>query len=93
MLGGAAYKATGRGFVLGHADFLDLFRTFHYSHFNYGFTLVLNLVVYSWFIVDSTTYAAVSWSAWLFALDLLFAPFFFNCLALDQQTCLGAVEV
>ena len=36
LLGGASYKATGRGFVLGHTDFLDLFRIFHFSHFNYG---------------------------------------------------------
>jgi callose synthase len=83
-LGGAKYMPTGRGFVLGHTNFVKLFRMFCNSHFNYGFTLFLNLIVYLQFIVDSSQYFAVSWATWLFALDLLYAPFIFNCLALDR---------
>ena len=132
---------TGRGFVLGHTGFVKLFRMFCNSHFNYGFTLTLNLLVYWQFIVDRSQvhapkkesekrppfcvcvkrsdkrkrslpticqdglganddhdeslklkkrarpcrreneqYFAVSWATWLFALDLLYAPFLFNCL-------------
>eukprot|EP01049_Picozoa_sp_SAG25_P015785 SAG25_NODE_3342_length_1121_cov_1.184932_3_plen_85_part_01 len=55
-LGGAGYKATGRGFDLGHHSFLKLFKMFHYSHMNYGMTLVANLVVYRWFIIDPESY-------------------------------------
>jgi hypothetical protein len=72
------------GFVLGHTNFVKLFRMFCNSHFNYGFTLFLNLLIYLQFIVDSSQYMAVSWATWLFALDLLYAPFIFNCLALDR---------
>eukprot|EP01047_Picozoa_sp_COSAG01_P115587 COSAG01_NODE_44245_length_421_cov_0.633540_1_plen_60_part_01 len=45
VLGGAGYKATGRGFVLKHTGFVQLFSMFHYSHLNYGMTLFLNLLV------------------------------------------------
>jgi callose synthase len=83
-LGGAKYMPTGRGFVLGHTNFVKLFRMFCNSHFNYGFTLTLNLLVYWQFIVDQSQYLAVSWATWLFALDLLYAPFIFNCLAFDR---------
>ena len=91
-LGGAGYKATGRGFVLKHSPFVPLFQMFHYSHLNYGMTLVLNMVVYRFFIVDVNDYAFVTWSTWLFALDLIFAPFIFNCLALDRKEVTKDIE-
>lgn len=92
VLGGAGYKATGRGFVLKHTGFVQLFSMFHYSHLNYGMTLFLNLLVYRFFIVDPDSYGYVTWATWLFALDLLFAPFIFNCLALDRAAVLKDVE-
>ena len=75
-LGGAGYKATGRSFVLKHTGFIGLFSMFHYSHLNYGMTLMLNLIVYRFFIVDVDDYVFVTWSTWLFAIVLLYAPFF-----------------
>jgi hypothetical protein len=45
-LGGAKYLATGRGFVLGHTPFVQLFRMFANSHFNYGAGLCCHLIVY-----------------------------------------------
>lgn len=92
VLGGAGYKATGRGFVLKHTGFVQLFSMFHYSHLNYGMTLFLNLLVYRFFIVDPDSYAYVTWATWLFSLDLLFAPFIFNCLALDRVAVLKDVD-
>jgi hypothetical protein len=84
VLGGAGYKATGRSFVLNHNQFLTLFQQFHYSHLNYGMTLTLNLLVYRCFIVDPDAYFLVTWATWLFAIDMLWAPFIFNCNALDR---------
>jgi hypothetical protein len=86
VLGGAGYKATGRGFVLKKEGFVELFSMFHYSHLNYGATLVMNLLVYRFFIVSPESYGSVTWATWLFAVDLLFAPFIFNCLALDRKS-------
>lgn len=91
-LGGAGYKATGRSFVLKHTGFIGLFSMFHYSHLNYGMTLMLNLIVYRFFIVDVDDYVFVTWSTWLFAIVLLYAPFFFNCLALDRHEVLEDVK-
>ena len=70
-------------FVLDHVGFLNLFKGFHFSHLNYGFSLACNLIVYRLFIVDPDSYFSVTWSTWAFALVLLYAPFAFNCLALD----------
>eukprot|EP01043_Picozoa_sp_COSAG02_P067817 COSAG02_NODE_11038_length_1807_cov_1.112412_1_plen_466_part_10 len=92
VLGGAGYKATGRGFVLKHTSFVQLFSMFHYSHLNYGMTLTLNLLVYRFFIVDPDSYASVTWATWLFALNMMYAPFLFNCLALDRTAVLKDVE-
>lgn len=47
-------------------------------------TLILNLLVYRFFIVDSEAYLLVTWATWLFAVDMLWAPFIFNCNALEQ---------
>eukprot|EP01045_Picozoa_sp_COSAG04_P007403 COSAG04_NODE_386_length_15303_cov_3.425151_7_plen_1858_part_00 len=84
-MGGAKYQPTGRGFVLGHTNFVKLFRMFCNSHFNYGWCLTLNLLVYRVFIVDPNQYFAVTWATWLFALVVLYAPFLFNCLAFDRS--------
>lgn len=83
-LGGAKYAATGRGFVLQHVPFLQLFQGFHFSHLNYGFGLICHLLVYRLFIIDADSYLSVTWSTWAFALVLLYAPFVFNCLAFDS---------
>jgi callose synthase len=45
-VGGAKYRATGRGFILAHTSFVTLFRMFKSSHFSYASTLVANLLVY-----------------------------------------------
>eukprot|EP01047_Picozoa_sp_COSAG01_P004077 COSAG01_NODE_130_length_24912_cov_83.574175_12_plen_409_part_00 len=85
IVGGAKYRATGRNFVLQKKSFLNLFQMFQSSHLDYGLSLVLNLLVYRAFIVDPDRYLAVSWSTWMFALVLLYAPFIFNCSALDAR--------
>ena len=58
---------------------------FQSSHLDFGLALAANLCVYRCFIVDTSAYAAVSWSTWMFALVLLYAPFVFNCSALDHD--------
>ena len=92
-LGGAKYLATGRGFVVGHSNFVQLFRMFSNSHFNYGMGLCMHLVVYRFYIADPNAYAGVSWASWLFALDLLYAPFIFNCKAFDHDCVRSDIEV
>jgi callose synthase len=88
ILGGAKYKSTGRGFILAHTDFVTTFRMFKASHYSYGATLIGSLVVYRIFIVDPELYLSVTWPTWLFALDMLFAPLFFNFQAFDHAKIL-----
>eukprot|EP01047_Picozoa_sp_COSAG01_P090916 COSAG01_NODE_22645_length_847_cov_1.189840_1_plen_269_part_10 len=88
VIGGAGYKPTGRSFVLSHTRFLSLFQQFHYSHLSYGMMLVLNLLVYRCFVVETDDYMSVMAWTWVFAATLLWTPFFFNCNALDRAEVL-----
>ena len=42
--------------------------------------------MYRCFIVSPNIYLSVTWPTWLFALDLLFAPFLFNFLAFNHES-------
>eukprot|EP01052_Picozoa_sp_SAG31_P075288 SAG31_NODE_34470_length_332_cov_1.321888_1_plen_110_part_11 len=83
-VGGAKYKATGRGFILAHTQFVTTFRMFKASHFSFASALILNLVVYRFFIVSPDDYWNVMWPSWVFALGLMFSPSFFNFMAFDH---------
>jgi callose synthase len=76
LYGGATYRATGRGFVLGHETVADLFRFFAVSHLYPAFDLTVALVVYSYFCEGG--YAANLWTVWLICFCWLFGPIWFN---------------
>ena len=71
---------------MAHTDFVTTFRTFKASHFSYASALVLNLIVYRYFIVAPDVYFSVTWPTWLFVLDLLFSPSLFNFMAFVSVT-------
>lgn len=77
--GGAKYRSTGRGFVVRHEKFAELYRTFSRSHFTKGsvdsLTLLLSLAVANFLIFSPLTLQNGSGNAsdsvlflWLFLL-------------------------
>jgi len=84
--GGAKYRPTGRGFVMQHEEFAELFRFYAASHLYNGFELLWGLLLlYS--LSDWTVghYWRTVWSIWAVAFAWLFAPFWFNPLAFDLK--------
>jgi len=85
--GGAKYRPTGRGFVLQHEDFAELYRFHASSHLYNGFELLWGLLLLltlgDWY-VGVSQYWRTTWSLWAVMVAWLFAPFWFNPLAFDQ---------
>ena len=83
-VGGAKYRASGRGFIIEHVPFLDTFKQFGRSHFVIGIDMSIALVILG--ILDRTgVYFDVSWPAWLFSCTCLWAPFLYNFEAVEYQ--------
>ena len=95
--GGAKYRPTGRGFVLQHEDFAELYRFHSASHLYNGFELLWGLLLLMtlgdwWWKGDGPDlggggmgqYWRTTWSLWAVMIAWLFAPFWFNPLAFDQ---------
>ena len=83
-VGGAQYRASGRGFIIEHVSFLSTFQQFGRSHFVLGLDMAISLVILG--ILDRTgVYVDVSWPAWLFAGTCLWAPFVYNFEAIEYQ--------
>ncbi|KAL8139202.1 hypothetical protein V2J09_005203 [Rumex salicifolius] len=86
--GGARYRATGRGFVVFHAKFVENYRLYSRSHFVKGLELMLLLIVYHLFgdkHGESASYVFVVVSMWFMVFTWLFAPFLFNPSAFEWQ--------
>jgi len=85
--GGAKYRATGRGFVLQHEDFSELFRFYAASHLYNGFELLWGLLLLlclgSWPVEGQ--YLRTCWSLWAVMVSWIFAPFWFNPMAFDGK--------
>lgn len=82
LVGGAQYRATGRGFVTQHTPFDEQFRFFSASHLYLGVELAAGLIlmgVYS----DAKQYFGRTWSLWLASISFLASPFWFNPLTFD----------
>lgn len=82
LVGGAKYRATGRGFVTQHTPMDEQFRFFASSHLYLGVELAAGLLlmgVYS----DAKQYFGRTWSLWLASISFLASPFWFNPLTFD----------
>ena len=77
MTGGAAYRPTGRGFVIRHSPFDENYRFFATSHIYLGFELLVALLI---FLVHtkSKQYGGLTWSIWLTTASFMLGPFWFN---------------
>ncbi|KAH7332248.1 hypothetical protein KP509_20G078000 [Ceratopteris richardii] len=85
--GGAKYRATGRGFVVEHIKFAEIYRLFARSHFVKGLEIVILLLIYLVYgFGDSTLgYILLSFSSWFLAISWLYAPFIFNPSGFEWQ--------
>eukprot|EP00658_Telonema_sp_P-2_P083187 TRINITY_DN8943_c0_g1_i8.p1 TRINITY_DN8943_c0_g1~~TRINITY_DN8943_c0_g1_i8.p1 ORF type:complete len:2058 (+),score=512.22 TRINITY_DN8943_c0_g1_i8:149-6322(+) len=85
LYGGARYRATGRGFMLHHEPFDDLYRFYYASHFRpmmeMLFVTILWITHVDWGFRGS--FLLSSWTLWLLILAWMFAPFFFNPLGYE----------
>ena len=82
LVGGAKYRATGRGFVTQHSPFAENFRFFASSHLYLGVELSAALVLMGIY-TDAGQYAGRTWSLWLACASFLAAPFWFNPLTFE----------
>jgi callose synthase len=84
--GGAKYRPTGRGFVMEHENFAELYRFHAGSHLYNGFELLWGLLLLmsltEW---GAATYWRTTWSLWAVMISWIYAPFWFNPLAFDQS--------
>jgi len=91
--GGARYRPTGRGFVMRHENFAEIYRFFATSHFYPGFELLAALVI--WLLLGGWTgdggatdvghYWRAVWASYAMVFAWLFAPFWFNPVALEWR--------
>uniref|UniRef100_A0A7S0NMX1 1,3-beta-glucan synthase n=1 Tax=Calcidiscus leptoporus TaxID=127549 RepID=A0A7S0NMX1_9EUKA len=90
--GGAKYRPTGRGFVMRHEEFAELYRFYASSHLHNGFELLWGLLLLlslgSW-PHGISAYWRTTWSLWAVMFSWLFAPFWFNPIAFDHKKLMG----
>lgn len=82
LVGGAKYRATGRGFVTQHTPMDEQFRFFASSHLYLGVELAAGLIIMGIF-TDAGQYFGRTWSLWLASLSFLASPFWFNPLSFE----------
>ena len=85
LVGGAKYRATGRGFVTQHTPMDEQFRFFASSHLYLGVELAAGLVMMGAY-TDAGQYFGRTWSLWLASISFLASPFWFNPLTFDWNT-------
>ncbi|GMH89989.1 hypothetical protein TL16_g11630, partial [Triparma laevis f. inornata] len=84
LVGGAKYRATGRGFVTQHSPFAENFRFFASSHIYLGMELSAALLLMGVY-TGAGQYFGRTWSLWLACVSFLAAPFWFNPLTFEWQ--------
>jgi callose synthase len=77
MTGGAAYRPTGRGFVIRHSPFDENYRFFATSHIYLGFELMVALIIFA-IHTKSKQYGGLTWSLWMTVVSFMLGPFWFN---------------
>jgi len=82
FVGGAKYRATGRGFVTQHTPFDEQYRFFAASHLYLGAELGAALFLMGVF-TQAGQYFGRTWSLWLASLSFLASPFWFNPLTFE----------
>jgi callose synthase len=88
LVGGAKYRATGRGFVTQHSTFDENFRFFASSHLYLGLELSVALVL-NGFFTQAGQYFGRTWSLWLASISFMAAPFWFNPLTFDWDVVIS----
>jgi len=86
LVGGAKYRATGRGFVTQHTAMDEQFRFFASSHLYLGVELAAGLVLMGLYS-NAKQYFGRTWSLWLASISFLASPFWFNPLTFDWNVC------
>mmetsp|Transcript_54913 Transcript_54913/g.164424 ORF Transcript_54913/g.164424 Transcript_54913/m.164424 type:complete len:2150 (-) Transcript_54913:26-6475(-) len=82
LVGGAKYRATGRGFVTQHTPMDEQFRFFASSHLYLGVEVSAGLIIMGIYS-EAGQYFGRTWSLWLASLSFLASPFWFNPLTFD----------
>jgi len=82
LVGGAKYRATGRGFVTQHTPMDGQFRFFASSHLYLGIELGAGLLLVALFS-HAKQYFGRTWSLWLASASFICSPFWFNPLTFD----------
>ena len=82
LVGGAKYRATGRGFVTQHTPMDEQFRFFASSHLYLGVELASSLILMGIF-TNAGQYIGRTWSLWLASTSFLSSPFWFNPLSFE----------
>ena len=82
LVGGAKYRATGRGFVTQHTQMDEQYRFFAASHFYLGVELAAGLIIMGIF-TEAKQYFGRTWSLWLASISFLASPFWFNPMSFE----------
>jgi len=82
LVGGAQYRATGRGFVTQHTPMDEQFRFFASSHIYLGVELGMGLILMGVY-TEAGQYFGRTWSLWLASISFLASPFWFNPLSFE----------
>eukprot|EP00980_Cylindrotheca_fusiformis_P030196 scaffold24531_cov122-Cylindrotheca_fusiformis.AAC.5 len=86
LVGGAIYRATGRGFVTQHTSMDEQYRFFASSHLYLGIELGAGLILMG-YETEAGQYFGRTWSLWLASVSFLASPFWFNPLTFDWSVC------
>lgn len=82
LVGGAKYRATGRGFVTQHTAMDEQFRFFASSHLYLGIELAAGLVIMGIYS-EAKQYIGRTFWLWLASYSFLVSPFWFNPMSFE----------
>ena len=82
LVGGAKYRATGRGFVTQHTPVDEQFRFFASSHLYIGVELGAGLIL-SFIFSEAGQYVGRTFFLWLASVSFMASPFWFNPLSFE----------
>jgi len=92
LVGGAKYRATGRGYVTQHTPMDEQFRFFASSHLYLGVEIAAGLVLMGAFS-EAKQYAGRTWSLWLACISFLASPVWFNPLSYEWNVVVNDYKI